>query len=278
MPSPIPVTMAQPTSGGEGLLSQALPLPDGWERGGVAFLDANCLLPTVMGPCPELDDLKPTDRAESAEFRPVTLIQAVECSTMGGLDVSGISQDELARTAPFALARELLTGEASARDSSPTQANPSLVGAAFAGNLGAAFTSVAAALACLEQNLADDNAGRGGVILAPIGFATMALAERVLWRDGARWRTVNGTPVMISGGFDGRAPVEDPATQAAPDAGDPLYAYATTAVWAGTGTTATYADVDRAVNTANARTEQIGLAAFSTCAVFAAASTTATAC
>ena len=272
MPSPIPVTMAQPPASGEGLLTQALPLPDGWTRGGVAFLDSNCLLPTVMGPCPEGTDLKPTDRAGSEEFRPVSLIQAVECSTMGGLDVSSLSQEELARTAPYALARELLTGAASARDSSPTQANPSLVGEAT--SLGGDFTSVAAALACLEQALGDANAGRGGVIAAPIGFATQGLAERVLWRDGARWRTVNGTPLIISAGFDGRAP--DTATP--PAEGDPLYAYATTAIWAGVGQVDTYPDVDRAVNTAAARAEQIALAAFSTCAVFAAASTTAAAC
>lgn len=272
MPSPIPVTMAQPTASGEGLLTQALPLPDGWTRGGVAFLDPNCLLPVVMGPCPDGEDLKPTNRIESEEFRPVSLIQAVQCTTMGNLDVGAIANEELPRVAPFALARELLTGEASARDSSPEQANPSLVGTAT--SLGGDFTSVAAALACLEQNLAEANAGRGGVIAAPIGFATQALAERVLWRDGARWRTVNGTPLIISGGFDGRAP--DAA--AAPAEGDPLYAYITTAIWAGTGQTDTYRDVDRAVNTSNARAEQIGLAAFSTCAVFAAASTTAAAC
>lgn len=276
MPSPIPVTMTQPTSGGEGLLAQALSLPDGWTRGGVAFLDPNCLLPVVMGPCPSGTDLKPTQRAESSQFRPVSLIQAVECTTLGGLDVAAVAEAELPRTAGFALARELLTGEASARDSAPTQANPALVGEAT--SLGAAFTSVASALGCLEASLAAANGDRGGVIMMPIQFATQALAERVLWRDGARWRTVSGNPVMISGGFDGRAPVADPGTQAPPDPGDPLYAYATTAVWAGTGRTDTYGDVNRDVNTAAARAEQIALAAFSTCAVFAAASTTATAC
>jgi len=57
-----------------------------------------------------------------------------------------------------------------------------------------------------------------------------------------------------------------------------VYAYATTAVWAGVGSADTFADVNRAVNTAAARREQVAMAAFSPCAVFAAASTAATAC
>lgn len=273
MASPIPVTMTQPSPMGGGLLEQALALPAGWERGGVAFEDANCLLPTVMGQCPEGEDLKPTDRPDWDEFRTYTLIQAVECTTMGGTDVAAMSREELARTGSFALAREMLTGVASARDTPDALTpNPSLAGVAT--DLGADFESVAAALACMESQLAELNAGRGGVILAPIAFATQALAERVIWRDGARWRTVTGAPVIVSGGFDGRAP----AAVVPPADGAPVYAYATTAVWAGVGAVDTYGDVNRSVNTAASRAEQVALAAFSTCAVVAAASTTATAC
>jgi hypothetical protein len=226
-----------------------------------------------MGQCPTGEDLKPTQRAESAEFRTYSLIQAVECTTLGGLNVGEVAESELPRTASFALARELLTGAASVRDTpAGIDPNPSLVGDST--DLGAAFASVADALACLEAQLAEANAGRGGVILAPIGFATQALAERVMWRDGARWRTVTGNVVIVSGGFDGRGPGD----LVPPAASDPLYAYATTAVWAGVGRTDTYGDVNRDINTAAARAEQVALAAFSTCAVFAAASTTATAC
>jgi hypothetical protein len=196
----------------------------------------------------------------------------VECSTMGGLDVGALASGEGERTASFALARELLTGEASARDNQAGEENPALVDVAT--DLGADFASVAEALACLEASLNAANSGRGGVILASIGWATQAMAERVLWRDGARWRTVTGAPVIIDAGFDGRGPGDT----AAPAPGDALYAYATTAVWAGVGATATFADVNRRNNNSNARREQVGMAAFSTCAVFAAASTAATAC
>jgi hypothetical protein len=276
MATPIAVTMTQPSPTSEGLLSQALALPDGWQRGGIEFLDPNCLAPTVMGQCPSGEGLKPTERAETAgAFRSVDLIQAVECSTMGGLDVRGIADAEGPRTASFALARELLTGAASLRDNPTGQENPALVNTAT--DLGADFTTVAAALGCLESSLNSANSGRGGVVLMSIGFATVALAERVLWRDGARWRTVTGAPVIIDAGFDGRAPVAD-GTGVPPADNAPLYAYATTAVWAGTGRSDTFADVNRSINTSAARREQVGMAAFSTCAVFAAASTAATAC
>lgn len=271
MASPIPVTMTQPSPMGEGLLAQALPLPDGWQRGGIGFEDPNCLTPTVMGQCPDIGaELKPTERVESHEFRSYSLIQAVACTTMGGTDVRGLANSEIARTGGFALARELLTGAASTRDT-PVP-NPTLVDTAT--DLGAVFETVAGSLACLESSLADLNSGRGGVILAPIAWATQALAERVLWRDGARWRTVTGAPVIISGGFDGRGP----GAVAAPAAGEPVYAYATTAVWAGVGTVDTYADTNREINTDSARAEQVALAAFSPCAVVAAASPAATAC
>ena len=272
MATPIAVTMTQPSPSSEGLISQALALPDGWQRGGIVFLDPNCLSPVVMGQCPSGEDLKPTQRAGTATFRSYDLIQAVECSTLGGLDVAGVADVEGQRTASFALAREMLTGEASDRDNQTGEENPSLVGEAT--DLGAAFTTVADSLACLEGSLNAANSGRGGVILASIGWATQALAERVLWRDGARWRTVTGSPVIIDAGFDGRAP----GAVAEPNAGEPLYAYATTAVWAGVGRSDTFGDVDRSINNANARREQVGMAAFSTCAVFAAASTAATAC
>lgn len=271
MPIPIPVELGQPQAEG-GLLTAALPLPSGWQRG-IAYLDLSCLSPVVMGECPTGENLKPGQRPESATFRPVSVIQAIECSASNQLDLSTLAGSELDRVRSFALAREMLTGAASARDASdPDHANPSLVGTAT--DLGADFTSVASALGCLEAELAEANSGRGGVILASIGFATAALAERVIWRDGARWRTVTGSTVIVSGGFDGRGP----GAVAPPAADAPLYAYGTTAVWAGVGERATYQALDRAVNTDTARAEDIALVAFSICAVFAAASTTAVAC
>lgn len=277
---PIPVTMTQPGQTGGGLLSSSGPLPGGWERG-ISFLDANCLEPVLMGECPTGSNLKPTQRPDSALFRPVSAIMAVECTASGHVDLDALAAGELDRVRDFAIARELLTGEISARDANPNavdqpDGNPSLVGTAV--DLGRAFTSVTAMLGCLEASLIEANSGRGGVLLLPVAVATAAFAEGAIWRDGARWRTVAGSAVIVSGGFDGRAPVVDPAPSVPPAVGDPLYAYAVSAVWAGVGERSIISALNRAVNTDQSRAEDIMLAAFSPCAVFAAASTTVTRC
>lgn len=281
MPIPTPVSLEPSASFGGGLLTTSRPLPSGWQRG-IAFTDYNCLQPTVMGECPSGTNLKPASRGEATEFRPVSVIMAVECTTMGAFsEVESTATGELDRTRDFAIAREMLTGAASARDRNPNAldlnddewlGNPSLQSEAV--DLGAAFTSVTAMVACLEANLAEATSGRGGYLLVGPALMTWLKAEDLVWRDGARWRTANGTTVIASAGFDGRAPGASPA----PDTGDPLYAYAVPDVFAGVGERATYSDVDRSVNTETSRSEDIALAAFSPCAVFAAASTTATAC
>jgi hypothetical protein len=270
MATPVPVDLT-PTATPGGLLAAAGNLPAGWERG-ISFLDPNCITPVAMGECPT-GEYKPTQRVGFSTFRPVDLVVAVECTARGNLDLRGMAGRELDRVRSFALAREMLTAEASARDASdPDHANPSLVGTAT--DLGADFLLVATALACLERNIGESFAGRGGVILVGPDVATHLLYERVIWRDGARWMTASGNRVIIDPGFDGRAP----GSSAPPDPTDPAYMYAVGDVWASVGGRDTLYDVDRSVNTASARAEDGALAAFPTCAVFAAASTTATVC
>ena len=93
-------------------------MPEGWERG-ISFQDTACLTPTVMGECPTCPDLKPTQTAGTETFRPVSLITAFQCSVFGGVDVQNVSSQTMAETAGYALAREMLTGEASRRDANP---------------------------------------------------------------------------------------------------------------------------------------------------------------
>lgn len=268
MPLPIPVDPDWGTPVG-GLLAQARSLPAGWQRG-IAFLDTSCLTPVTMGECPTGDLLKPGQATESAEFRPVSLIQAVECTTLGGIDVASLSGAALDETRNFALAHELLTAAASRRDAGPSSTgNPALVDAV---DLGDSFDAISDALACLETNILTANSDRGAVIF--VGPTLLTKLKPVLWRDGQRWRTPSGSLVISSAAFDGRAPGSD----APPAAGDPLYIYGTTTVWAGVGDRASFEDIERAINLATARTEDLALVAFAPCALYAAASPAVVAC
>lgn len=269
MPIPVPVEMDQGPPRTGGLLASARALPAGWERG-ISFTDASCTLPVVMGECPTGPDLKPAQGLTVETFRPVELIQAIECTTLGGGpgDTANVALDQ---TREFALARELLTGAASARDASvPDHANPSLVSTAVP--IGDTL-SVAAALACMERRFAEATGGRAGFVLVGVDMATRLLALRLIWRDGAQWRTAAGSIVVVSAGFDGRDPGGGP-----PAAGEPLWMYEVANLWAGVGTRTVLSDVNRADNTATERAEDIALAAFPTCAVFAISSDEALSC
>jgi hypothetical protein len=281
MASPVPVTLDPSPPTGSGLLSAARPLPTGWQRG-IAFTDNSCLPPVVMGECPSGTNMKPGNRGEATMFRPVSVVMAVECTTMGAFSATeNTAAGELDRVRDFALAREMLTGEASARDRNTSAldldgnswgGNPSLQ--SEASDLGATFGTVAEAVACIEQNLAEATSGRGGLLFIGDALATYLFAARTIWRDGARWRTAGGNSVIVSGGFDGRAPTDT----AAPIDNDPLYIYAVSNIWGAVGDRIEFSDINRAVNTETSRAEDLGLVAFSPCAVFAAASTAATAC
>lgn len=267
MPIPVPVELDQPLGGG-GLLAQSRPLPAGWEKG-IKFLDDSCLLPVVMGECPQGSNDKPTQRADAATFRPYETIMAVKCSTLDNrTDWDAVANVNLDRTRDDAIARELLTGDAAFRDmAGDSEPNPALVTTAT--DLGETATTLAQALGCLESSLLTANGGRGATLLMPISVAYQAMVDSLLYRDGARWRTVTGATVIISAGFDGRVPVTDPGASVAPTAGDKLYVYAVTDVYAGTGSRDTISDVNRSINDVNARAEEIALAAFGPCAVFA---------
>lgn len=219
------------------------------------------------------ETFKPASRPESDTFRPVSLIQSIACTARGSIDIEAMSAVELDRTRDFALSRELLTGAASDRDAAePENANPSLAGQAF--DLGADFGSITDSLACLEQTMGEASSGRGSTLLVSLASMTHLKDAGLVWRDGTRWFTAAGSLVVASAGFDGRAP----GTVVSPVAGDPLYMYSVTALWAAVGSRATFSDVDRLVNTTTSRSEDLALVAFPTCAVYAAASADVVAC
>src|SRR3990167_7186963 len=292
MATPIPVELDRCTPAVVGgLLQGGCPLPADWERG-VSFQDTSCLVPTVMGECPTCSDLKPLQQADTVTFRPVSLITAFQCSTLGGIDVQAVAAANLDETADYALAREVLTGQASARDANPNTTdpggNPSLQNTAT--DLGAGFATAVAALGCIEQAIADATGGRNGYLLIGPEIA-LALAEASgLLREAGRLITVTGTRVIVTGGFDGRGPTDSPGDESpadpcelwnstgAPLVGEELYIYGTASVWAGVGVGLMRSDIDRANNTAAAREERIALPVFTPCSTFAAGSGITKAC
>lgn len=269
MPIPVPVELDQPLGGG-GLLAQSRPLPAGWEKG-IKFLDLTCTIPVTMGECPANDsNLKPTEgqAGNAFKFRPFDVILAMKCSTLDNrTDWDALTASELERVKDDAIARELLTGAARDRDLGP-DSGPVNALINTSGEVGGDFTTLAAALGCLETATLNNNGGRGATFYMPIAVAWQAMADSLLWRDGARWRTVMGSTVIISAGFDGRGlgNIEDTEP---PAGGDNLYVYATTAVWAGTGSTAALHDINRSINDVNARAEQNALVAFDPCNAWA---------
>ena len=258
-----------------GLLDLSGKFSGGWQRG-VSFLDFSCLTPTVLGDCPSVTGLTSEQRPSFDTFTPVWLTNTVECSTLGSTDVAGASEIVARQTADYALALEMLTGAASARDHNAGSAfdpNPSLRGTAT--DLGNTHASIAKQVACLEQTIAAETAGRPAVLLVGYDWLTHAAAAQVIQHDGTNWRTPAGSLVVPGAGFDGRAPG---AASPAPAPGAALYVYAVVAVWAETGPSNLIDFVKRSVNDHLARTDTLALVAFPTCAVFAAASTAATAC
>jgi hypothetical protein len=246
MPLPNSVELAATRTPG-GLLASARPLPEGWTRG-IRFAQTGCIDPFTVGECPDSPDLKPLSTVDGvAEFRPYSVGAAVTCTTLDNSRPSaGWAEQAQDATADYAVAYELLTGIASARDSGAGFAgNPSLEGSVTS-DLGDATTSLGG-LACLESDAATNLKGRQ--VFLHVSTADMMLSLEGLWRDGARWRTPYGSIVLASAAY----PVGT--------------MFATGDVWASVGLRETLLSVERSVNDDEARTEQVALAVFDPCYV-----------
>ena len=255
MSLPRSVQLPSPGASAAGLLQQALPLPSGWERG-ISFAQTGCLAPFVVGECPSADDLKAAQRPGAAvTFRPVQVGQAVECSTLSGADPvdAGALLDV---TASDALEAELYAATASTRDKPPDPAlgNPSL-STSITSDLGD-LDDVVQAVGCAEQTAAGLVHGRRLWVHLSVAAAAAAAAAQVIWRDGTRWRTTYGSTVLIS-----------PNLVAPAGTVTSLPVFVTLPVYAGLGQRQVLQDVDRTVNTATWRVEDIGLVAFDPCVV-----------
>jgi hypothetical protein len=248
----LPTRITLPPSGRPvgGLLSAARPIGVGeWWRG-VTFSSAQCVLPQNVGTCTDGDVTKTFGNlAEEATFDPFQVVLALECSTMGRTALATFAQDSLDVVREYGVGLELLTGAASG--------NPSL---ADASQLGSGVPDAETALAMLEQVAAQQMGGRLAFIHASPVLGSALLSASVIWRDGRLWRTVGGNIVVISPAYDGREP-----GAAAPEAGDPLYLYATGEVYAEVGQRDDLDAVERGQNTSQHITEDAALVIFDPC-------------
>jgi hypothetical protein len=239
MPLVTRIDLPAPSRPVGGLLSAARPLPTGWERG-VTFGDAWCLAPSPWPYClPEgSEDSKTADgKAAPAEFEPLGLFQAVECTTMDTNQAQNDAAETLAATADWLLGAELQTGSVTG--------NPNLEDAT---PVASAATGYAAALATVDQQIALGLSGRLGFIhVTPLDLA-MLVSEQVLVRDGRTWRSPSGHTVVSSPGY-----TFDETLHATPE------------VFASLSPLEARVDVDRAINQTVAYAEQIGLAVFPPC-------------
>jgi len=256
MSLPARITLAPSVRPIGGLLAAARPIGGEWWRG-VTFSSPVCAVPQTFGGCDNSDTsggfAKEYQRPSTVQtFESFGVLQAIECSTMGRTNVSELAEQSLDVTREFAVARELLTGIASG--------NPSLASAVTVG----VATDPVAALGCLDQAAAENLSGRLAYIHASPAIGNAWLAANAIWRDGRLWRTSLGSVVVVAAGYDGRAPGGD-----APAPGASLYAYATSEVYAEVGQRETRNTVDRAVNTAQAWSEEAAIVVFDPCYVAA---------
>lgn len=252
-----PVTLDPPGATPGGLLAAALTLPAGWERG-ITFTGDACLGPWTVGPCPAAVGLKPTSHGTTWTFQPFAVGAGIECSTMGapdGVDATRV----LNATVEWAVAHELATGEASARDADGTfVGNPSLIDNVTI-DLGDA-DDVVAAVGCLEQVAAEAMYGRP-VWLHTSPAVGVALDDAgIMRRDGLRWRTANGSTVILSPGYSNLGTVGNGGNAS-------LGIVATAPVYAALGQRDVMTSIDRDTNTSESRAEDVALAAFDPCFV-----------
>lgn len=202
------VNLPPATPVGGGILDQARPLPEGWERG-VEFATEACLAAGEHLFCPD----SPTEKA----FQGTTLTEwfaygvevSVVCTLLGGARANA-EREEKARAAlevidEFSVGQVLATGLTSAGSDT---SNPALSDA-VSGGTGA---GVVAALAVLEDSIASNLRGHLAWVHVTPARLTELVAAQAVYRDMDTWRTATGHLVVASPGYVGNIDDEIVAT------------------------------------------------------------------
>lgn len=209
-----PVTAPVPQAPFTGLIASSRVVEEGTERwgNGFTFAPEGCAGGGSFAPCdPGTKDIP--DNPGIMTVEPIGVWAGDKCSSFGFLarDYEGRARRLLEACESKQAEREFWRG-----DVARAQAwdNPFLTDGG-ARVLGDGETPVAA-LACLEQALADGSCGMRGMIHATRQLVTVWSASNLIRVEGNRLLTINGNLVVSGAGYDGSGPVpeDDVATPA----------------------------------------------------------------
>jgi hypothetical protein len=232
---------------GRGLLTRALPLPDGWEQG-IGFRPAGCVTPTLIGTCIVSDAPEPDRVADGVVFRPVYVRQTATCTTLSRVGPIDRANERLIGSTEWGLGRVLAEGLSG-------EPNPSLSEATLVTHASAILPWDAAidAVACLESAVAETGYGNRAVLHAPYRAAAYLKSSLLMDDNGL---SPAGHQWIISAGY----PAE-PTT---------VSIWATGPVWAAVSAVQSYGTVNTFINNDDAYSQRLALAAFDPCINFAA--------
>lgn len=242
---PVPGVPAAPPASGL-VVSAARPDIARWERG-LAWVPERCGTSyRLTAWCDDTANYTPP-RAGSAYYEPVTLDVADECSTLGGpVDVERVRRVAEAQF-PFAVARELWSGElaaASPFDVRGTPAANAYLASADADVVGASAATARVGMGRLEQAAMEATHGQPVMLHVPV--LLLAQLDGYVRPVGQTLVTLAGNLLVADAGYRGTGP-------AGQTVGATAWAYATPPVavlaspWVINPDD--QADVDRATNT-----------------------------
>lgn len=171
-----------------GVLSKALPAPDGWQRGGLILPFYGCGEPVLRDKCVAGEDVP--HRSESAEFPAIPIEQGAICSTTGPDSHQDQAYARLSATADWALGRQLQTDAIDA-------GSPKLNDAVSLGTVASA--DFVKAVGALEQDAADNGFGARFVLHAPVRAASYLADHNLIDVNG---NSPTGAPWIISAGYE----------------------------------------------------------------------------
>lgn len=220
-----------------GLLSAALPAPQGWVQG-LSIPFYGCGEPLLQDRCVTANDV--AHRTSVAEFYPFGISQGATCSTLSRIDQKRHASGRLDATTEWAVARQLATDNLGL--GTPSFADGTSLGVVADGDF-------VLAVATLEQAAADAGFGAQWWLHGSVKAAAF-LAKGSQINDD--YLSASGAPWVISPGY----PVPDATT---------VRLWATGPVWASVDEPFVLNDVDWNVNEDTAYANRSAVIAFDPC-------------